>query len=101
MEWTAYYENFVVRSEANTWTEIPDGIVVLVERLPGRRNFYKGDWYYIDNGEIGRVPPTSPGEPWGEKPVIDCVSCVKKGASVSDERFEEIYSNAWAQEQPL
>jgi len=95
-EWTAFYpDGIILRSEDHSWLDIPEGIVITVERLLGRRNLWKGDWVYIDEGEFGRVPPTSLGEPWAEKPNISCVSCVKKGVLVSDEEYQSIHDLAW------
>ena len=97
MEWTAFYEGAVYRSETTAWADLPDGIVWLVERLEGRRNHYKGDWYWLDQGSFHRVPPTISGEPWAGKPDVSCQSCIKRGVYVSDTEFERVRTLAWSE----
>ena len=96
--WVAWYTEGrrFSGSTVEQWKALPaEGLVWLtVWTDEEHRAFYKGDWYMWDGERFGHVPPSAPGAPWGEKPE-GCLSCIKKGAPVSDAEFAAIQREAW------
>ena len=93
MKWTAVYtEDRIFHSRETSWNDLPEeGVLIVIEYQPsGRRIIDGGDWYWMEDGQIHYLPSVSWEEEWG-KPVVECSSCVKKGARVPDGDFFALY----------
>lgn len=101
MRWRAWYciddEVVVYDSESSSWASLPlDGLQIIVVAEPGgRRIIDGGDWYWLYDGAFDYIPSGD----WGTQtlpPVLQCVSCIKRGVAVSDEMFNSICAEAMA-----
>ena len=99
-QWMAWYTGGrVFRGLAvDEWKALPPvGLLwVTVWNAPGERTFFDGgDWYWWD-ADRQRFRYLPSGE-WGTEqpcPDVSCLSCLKRGAGVSDEEFEFVRRDA-------
>jgi len=74
------------------WKALPEiGVVVVAEsKETGVTKYDSGDWYWMDREGLHKVPSRDWGT-WEPRPEgIECYSCIKKGAAVSDAEFQRV-----------
>lgn len=92
--WRVYYaDGATCDSAAQRWRDLPNtGVigVVVFEEPPYRRIVDGGDWYYLD--EDGEPSCTDTADRWGEWAPLPFAptETIKRGAAVTDERFETV-----------
>lgn len=102
MQWAAWYTGgrFYSSRRGDDWVRLPStGLLWITQYHPdGTRTMYNGgDWYWWDAAE--QKFRYTPSEHWDRHlppPELSCLSCYKRGDSVSDEEFLRVKDAAWA-----